>query len=50
MNTIIIDKAELEAVYYEMRELAEGREAYRVAAEHGITFLFEALGEPGAGE
>lgn len=49
-NVIAIDAAELRAAYIEMRELSEGRGAHQAAASHGIDFLFQALGEPGAGD
>lgn len=47
---VVLDKAELMQHYAELRELSEGRGAHHAAAERSINYLFEALGEPGAGE
>ena len=47
---VVIDSGELANLYIELRELSEGRGAHHAAAERAINFLFEELGEPGAGE
>lgn len=44
-----IPKETLEELLGELRELSEGRGAHHAAAERAINFLFEELGEPGAG-
>lgn len=45
-----IPKDTLEELLGELRELSEGRGAHHAAAERAINFLFEELGEPGAGD
>lgn len=50
MPIIEIDRMELEGHYIALREAAEGRGAYKLAAELAIDYLFDVLGEPGAGE
>lgn len=47
---VVIDRDELMQHYGELREAHEGRGNSRQAAEAAINYLFEALGEPGAGE
>lgn len=47
---VVIDHTELLAHYGELREMHEGRYTSALAAEKAINYLFEVLGEPGAGE
>lgn len=47
---VVIDRSELLAHYEDLREEIEGRGALFNGAEKAINYLFEALGEPGAGE
>lgn len=47
---IQIDKTDLLNHYYALREASEGLGAHRVAADMAIDYLFDILGEPGAGE
>lgn len=47
---LTIPRSTLEDLYSELRELSEGRGAHQAAAESAIRFLFEELGEPGAGD
>ena len=47
---VVIDRTELLAHYGELREMHEGRYVSALAAETAINYLFEVLGEPGAGE
>ena len=47
---VVIDRTELLAHYGDLREEVEGRGAIRNGAEKAINYLFEVLGEPGAGE
>lgn len=47
---VVHDRADLENLYSELRELSEGRGAHKAAAETAISALFEILGEPGAGD
>ena len=47
---VVIDRTELLAHYGDLREEVEGRGAIRNGAETAINYLFEVLGEPGAGE
>jgi len=50
LGYVVIDRAELLDHYADLREEHEGRGAHRNAADKAINYLFEALGEPGAGE
>lgn len=47
---VVIDKSELLDHYGQLREASEGRGTHREAAEAAINYLFDVLGEPGAGE
>ena len=47
---VVIDRDELLAHYGELREMHEGRYVSVLAAETAINYLFDVLGEPGAGE
>lgn len=49
-ETVTIERAVMEDMLAELRELSEGRGSHKAAAETAIRFLFEELGEPGAGE
>lgn len=50
MGFIVIDEGDLLDLYGQLREASEGRGAHREAAGTAINYLFEVLGEPGAGE
>ena len=50
LGYVVIDRAELTDHYVALREMHEGRGLSPLAAEKAIEYLFEALGEPGAGE
>lgn len=50
VDQVTIPRETLEELYAELRELSEARGAHRAAAETAIRFLFEELGEPGAGD
>lgn len=50
MGFIVINESELLDHYGQLREASEGRGAHREAAETAINYLFDVLGEPGAGE
>lgn len=50
MGFIVINESDLLDLYGQLREVSEGRGAHREAAETAINYLFDVLGEPGAGE
>ena len=50
LGYVVIDHVELNSHYADLREESEGRGAHRNAADKAINYLFEVLGEPGAGE
>lgn len=50
LGYVVIDHVELHSHYADLREESEGRGAHRNAADKAINYLFEVLGEPGAGE
>lgn len=47
---VVINHGDLLDLYGELREMSEGRGMHKKAAETAISYLFEELGEPGAGE
>lgn len=47
---VVIRHDELAHTYGVLRELSEGRGLHKKAADMAINYMFEELGEPGAGE